>query len=173
MAYKSPAQRLWWAREELNLRPLPCQQTTGNRCADGCFCRSRSTVGAKVKCSLFVQLSVLFRTPRSRSCRPHHSALCTPVTRSTPPSTCTSAHNQCYFSTHQHSRTNPAPAHLTFRSPIALLSYHLNPTHESSAPGRGLMPGGAGSCQWSRRSGPRRRCRHRGAVMAGRAPQSP
>jgi hypothetical protein len=32
-----------------------------------------------------------------------------PVTCSTPPSTCTSAHNQCYFSTHQHSRTNPTP----------------------------------------------------------------
>src|SRR5918993_1770702 len=41
---------------------------------------------------------------------------------------------------------------------------------ESSAPGRGLMPGGAGSCQWSRRSRPRRRCHHRGAVMAGPAP---
>jgi hypothetical protein len=26
---------IWWAREELNLRPLPRQQTTGNRCADG------------------------------------------------------------------------------------------------------------------------------------------
>ena len=24
--------RVWWAREELNLRPLPCQQNTGNRC---------------------------------------------------------------------------------------------------------------------------------------------
>jgi hypothetical protein len=24
---------VWWAREELNLRPLPCQQNTGNRCA--------------------------------------------------------------------------------------------------------------------------------------------
>jgi hypothetical protein len=35
------------------------------------------------------------------------------------------------------------PAHLTFRSPIALSSYHPTPTHESSAPGRGLMPGGA------------------------------
>jgi hypothetical protein len=32
-----------------------------------------------------------------------------PVTCSTPPSTCTSAHNQCYFSTHQPSRTNPTP----------------------------------------------------------------
>ena len=49
-----------WAREELNLRPLPCQQTTGNRCADGCFRRSRPTVEVEVKRSLCVQLSALF-----------------------------------------------------------------------------------------------------------------
>jgi hypothetical protein len=36
------------------------------------------------------------------------------------------------------------PAHRIFRRPIALLSYPPNPTHESTAPGRGLMPGGAG-----------------------------
>jgi hypothetical protein len=36
-----------WAREELNLRPLPCQQNTGNRCATRHSCRSRSTVERK------------------------------------------------------------------------------------------------------------------------------
>jgi hypothetical protein len=46
-----------------------------------------------------------------------------------------------------HSSTLPAlphqsdPAHLTFRSPIALSSYHPNPTHESSAPRRQLDGG--------------------------------
>ncbi len=37
-----------WARQELNFRPLPCQQTAGNRCADARFRRSRSTVGSEV-----------------------------------------------------------------------------------------------------------------------------
>jgi hypothetical protein len=66
-----------------------------------------------------------------------------PRTRSTPPSTCTSAHNQCYASTQQHSRTNPTPHNSPFRSPIALHSYHPNPTHGSTSPG------------WSRQSTPR------------------
>src|SRR6266487_1267981 len=48
-----------WAWEDLNLRPLPYQLTAGNRCAEGRFCRSRATVGAKVKWSIGVQLSVL------------------------------------------------------------------------------------------------------------------
>jgi hypothetical protein len=82
---------------------------------------------ALFKCSPSRRISLLPTTP-FRSLRP--------LTRSTPLSTCTSAHNQRYFSTHQHSRTNPAPAHLTFRSPIALSSYHPNPTHDSSAPRR-------------------------------------
>jgi hypothetical protein len=46
-------------------------------------------------------------------------------------------------SPHPHSLTSLTPHTSAFRSPIALLSYHPNPTHESSAPGRGLMPGGA------------------------------
>jgi hypothetical protein len=37
-----------WAREELNVRPLPCQQTTGNRCARSRSPRSCPTVGAEV-----------------------------------------------------------------------------------------------------------------------------
>ena len=51
---------VWWAREELNLRPLPCQQTTGNRCANRRCRRSPRTVGAEVKWSPGVQLSALF-----------------------------------------------------------------------------------------------------------------
>jgi hypothetical protein len=36
------------------------------------------------------------------------------------------------------------------------------------------MPGGAGAAvQWRRRSGPRRRCHRRGAILGGRAPQAP
>ena len=43
---------VWWAREELNLRPLPCQLTRAYRCAKRRFPRSRSTVDGKVKCCL-------------------------------------------------------------------------------------------------------------------------
>jgi hypothetical protein len=42
---------------------------------------------------------------------------------------------------HPPSPTDPTLAHLTFRSPIALPSYHPNPTHDSSAPRRGLADG--------------------------------
>jgi len=59
-AYESPAQCSVWAREDLNLRPLLYQQTAGNRCAAAHFRRSRTTVGVEVKCSLCLQLSVLF-----------------------------------------------------------------------------------------------------------------
>src|SRR5215216_2070341 len=59
-------QGVWWAREELNLRPLPCQQNTGNRCARRHCCRSRLTVGVEVKRSLRVQLSALLRQEGSR-----------------------------------------------------------------------------------------------------------
>jgi hypothetical protein len=56
-----------WAREELNLRPLPCQQTTGNRCARRRSPRSAPTVDAKGKRSLAVQLNALFQHLRRRS----------------------------------------------------------------------------------------------------------
>jgi hypothetical protein len=52
---KSCSTGVWWAREELNLRPLPCQQTTGNRCANRRSPRSPPTVDAKGKRSLDVQ----------------------------------------------------------------------------------------------------------------------
>ena len=83
---KSCSERVWWAREELNLRPLPCQQTTGNRCARSRSPRSRATVEgevtkekagywtrrsafAQVRCGSNIQLlpyslvSALFRSP--------------------------------------------------------------------------------------------------------------
>jgi hypothetical protein len=41
--------RMRWAREELNLRPLPCQQTAGKRCATRRFLRSPPTVDGEVK----------------------------------------------------------------------------------------------------------------------------
>src|SRR5215216_2464362 len=43
---------MWWAREELNLRPLPCQLTRAYRCANRRFPSSRSTADGKVKCCL-------------------------------------------------------------------------------------------------------------------------
>jgi hypothetical protein len=43
---------VWWARQGLNLWPLPCQLTRAYRCANRRFPRSRSTVDGKVKCCL-------------------------------------------------------------------------------------------------------------------------
>ena len=57
--------RVWWAREELNLRPLPYQQTAGMRCANRRRRRSPSTVDGEVKCSPGVQLSALFLVVRN------------------------------------------------------------------------------------------------------------
>ena len=62
--------------------------------------------------------------------------------------------------------STPVPtdlAHLAFRSAIALSSYHPTPTHDSSAPGRGLMLGGAGQPS----SGGGRQGRGAAAVTAG------
>src|SRR4030095_6045197 len=72
----------------------PCgsyQQSTGNRCADGCFRRSRATVGVDVKCSNSLQLSAL--PTRPEPCR-HCTDYCRPpaVHQASPPvSTCTYA----------------------------------------------------------------------------------
>jgi len=57
---------------------------------------------------------------------------------------------------------------LPFRSPIALHSYPPTPTQESSAPRRGVMSSGAAQLP-NHRGG---KCRHRGAVMGCRAPQT-
>jgi hypothetical protein len=48
----SDLQEQWWARQGLNLRLLPCQQTGGKRCADRRFPRSPPTVDAEVMRSL-------------------------------------------------------------------------------------------------------------------------
>jgi hypothetical protein len=59
--YKALVKTIWWAREELNLRPLPSQQTAGNRCARSRSPRSPPTVDAEGKRSLGAQLNALFR----------------------------------------------------------------------------------------------------------------
>jgi hypothetical protein len=64
---KCAGQPMSWAREELNLRPLPCQQNARNRCAEGRSCRSPPSVGAEVKCSLGVQLTLAV-APSCRAC---------------------------------------------------------------------------------------------------------
>jgi hypothetical protein len=68
-------------------------------------------------------------------------------------------------SPHPHSLTSLTPHTSAFLRLIALLSYHPNPTHESSAPRRGFMPKQCCAAS-SHRGG---RCRHRGAVTGCRA----
>jgi hypothetical protein len=54
--------RVWWAREELNLRPLPCQQNARNRCAEAPYlCRDRMVNGR----FRFLGLAVLCWRPRA------------------------------------------------------------------------------------------------------------
>jgi hypothetical protein len=66
---------LWWACEDLNLGPLPYQQNAGNRCADRRLCWSRGTVGAEVKWSTGIQLSVLpIRLELKATSMPPHSS---------------------------------------------------------------------------------------------------
>jgi hypothetical protein len=60
---KPCSRRVWWAREELNLRPLPCQQNGGNRCARSRSPRSPATVGPEGKRSVAVQLNALLACP--------------------------------------------------------------------------------------------------------------
>ena len=98
-----------------------------------------------VKCSL--------HAPRSRSHQRHHSAF-RASHLAQPPSTCTSAHNQCDSSTSAALPHQPDPAPLSFRRPVVLPSYHPNPAHDSSAPRRGLMSSGAAQLP-----------SHRGGVM--------
>jgi hypothetical protein len=47
----------------------------------------------------------------------------------------------CCITPHQHRLTSPTPHISPFRCPIALSSYHPNPTHDSSAPRRQLDGG--------------------------------
>jgi hypothetical protein len=88
-----------------------------------------------VKCSL--------HAPRYQLRRGHHSAFCTLVSHSTPPSTCTSAHNQCYSSTHQHSRTNPTPH--TSPSVVPLPSLRTIQIQHTTAVRRGAAHAGTGT----------------------------
>jgi hypothetical protein len=116
-----------------------------NRCAAARFPRSRSTVGAEVKCSHSVQLNALLTRSSFTDTAPIIATSCsTPclLHRALPAQT-HSPHptSAPYLHSHQHSRTNPTPHTSPFRSPIALHSYHPNPTHESSAPRRSLDRG--------------------------------
>jgi hypothetical protein len=46
------SEAVWWAWEDLNLRPHPYQQSRAYRCATLRFCRSRATVrGEVMRCS--------------------------------------------------------------------------------------------------------------------------
>src|SRR4029450_10925644 len=58
---KTAGQAVRWAREELNLRPLPCQQNPRNRCATRRSPRSGPTVEAEGKRSRGVQVNALIR----------------------------------------------------------------------------------------------------------------
>jgi hypothetical protein len=138
---RKPAGEKANAARQSNLLPA---QSIRNRCTEAIgLCRSCLTVDAKVKCSSTVQLCFpdaprdpltphqsFPRLRPSRLALNHHLAAHLPTT--------------ILVSTSISTPYQPDPAHLTFRSPIALHSYHPNPTHESTAPGRGLMPGGAG-----------------------------
>src|SRR5687768_8649993 len=114
----------------VELPPSSVSAPTRNRCAAARFRRSRSTVGAEVKCS------------------PHALQASLIPRRSSPPP---AAHPTFVAPIYQHKRTSTSylstsptpssalpyqadPAHRIFRSPIALSSYHPNPTHDSSAP---------------------------------------
>jgi hypothetical protein len=138
---RKPAGKKANATRQSNLIPA---QSMRNRCTEASgLCRSRWTVDAKVKCSSTAQLRFpdALRDPLT----PHQSFPSSALTPcSTPPSTWTSAHDHPRKHLHQLFLTSLTPHPSPFLRPIALSSYHPNPTHESSAPGRGLMPSGAG-----------------------------
>ena len=120
-------------------RAHPYQLNAGNRCAERRFPRSRSTVEAKVKCSNSLKLSAL---PHPRTGLTFRRSFWPPALRSpsSQPSTCAYAPHHA-TSVPSITPRSPFPTSLTqhlspFRSPIALPSYHSNPTHDSSAPRR-------------------------------------
>src|SRR5215207_4829095 len=109
---------LWWACQDLNLGPHPYQQSTGNRCADWRFRRSRATVGVEVKCSNSLQLSALPTRPEPcRDCTDH----CRPsaVRQASPPYLPAHTPPPCYLSIPLPSplalphQPDPAPTHLS------------------------------------------------------------
>src|SRR5215216_5169283 len=136
-----------------------------NRCTEAFgLCRSRLTVDAKVKCSSTAQLRFpdALRDPLT----PHQSFPSSALTPcSTPPSTWTSAHDHPRKHLHQHFLTSLTPHTSPFRSPIALHSYHPNPTHDSSAPWVLLLRRVGEWCGGGRRIWPRWR-RLNGGVQA-------
>jgi len=95
--------RVRWAREELNLRPLPCQENAGNRCANRRCPRSPPTVGGEVKRSLDVQLNVL---PARLKPSPTAISLIHPG----PPRNAASLLRSAYTSAVQHATPAPPPA---------------------------------------------------------------
>jgi hypothetical protein len=131
----------------LNLRPSGVAQVACDR-------------RVQVKCSLCVQLSVLFTHHDPGPSRARFRLLHPRISLNTAlylhifPQPMLLQHPPAL--PHQ-----PNPAPLSFRSPIALPPYHPNTTHESTAPRRGFMSSGAVQLP-SHRGG---RCRHRGAVM--------
>jgi hypothetical protein len=105
-----------------------------DRCADGCFRRSHSTVGAEVKCSNDLQLSALPTRPERTDI-----ALITAdsVTRLRS-FTAIYLHIHLHHATsaslshlHQHFLTNLTHSRSPFLRLIALPSYHPNPRHDS------------------------------------------
>jgi hypothetical protein len=129
---RKPAGEKANATRQSNLIPA---QSMRNRCTEASgLCRSRRTVDAKVKCSSTAQLRFpdALRDPLT----PHQSFPSSALTPcSTPPSTWTSAHDHPRKHLHQLFLTSLTPHPSPFLRPIALSSYHPNPTHDSTAPG--------------------------------------
>jgi hypothetical protein len=128
---------------------------------------------AEVKCSHSVQLNALLT--RSSFTIPHRSSP-PPAAHlpSSPPPTSTNVlqppASASYPHPHQHFCTNPTLHSSPFRSPIALQSYHPNPTHDSSAPRRRPDGGVSPSTVWSRRWPARGRVVSCGAIPAAHRP---
>jgi hypothetical protein len=56
---------IWWAREELSLRPLPRQQIQGTAARTAPFCRSCSTVSTEVRAGRRTQRSFVLPVGRA------------------------------------------------------------------------------------------------------------
>jgi hypothetical protein len=114
-----------------------------------------------VKCSL--------RAPRSRSCRPHHSAFRIPhLAQYRPLPAHLSTINATPAPTSTPAPTRPRTSHLPLSRCPLLVASNSNTRQQCAGP-RPHAERCWAAVQWRRRSGPRRRCRHRGAVLGGRA----
>jgi len=128
------------------------QQSTGNRCAEGRFSRSRSTVGVEVKCSNDLQLSAL---PTCRN-RTDIALITADSVTSLRFFTAIYLRIHLYYATsaslyhlHQHFLTNLTRSRSPFLRLIALPSYHPNPTHDRAASWDGWMFGGSAVAECS------------------------